>query len=106
MTKYIRAGFLALSLLVMPLTLSASAQTGQSSPGGSGYGSGQSGDSATGQGQGYSAAGYDRHQGNNWGWLGLLGLLGLVGLFRRPSTRTEFPHQEMAGNQRIAGNVR
>ena len=100
MTRYIRASVLALSLLVMPLALSATAQTGGATPGQGGYGTGQPGSATTGQGQGYGAAGYD--DGNDWGWLGLFGLLGLVGLLRRPQrTHDEQPHRSQP-----AANIR
>ena len=77
MKRYIRSGILALSLSVLPLGLSAMAQTG-----GQGY-------------QGYqdktTTTTRSTESGrSDWGWLGLLGLLGLAGLMRRreePTTR-------------------
>ncbi|MGE0128647.1 MAG: WGxxGxxG family protein [Blastocatellales bacterium] len=70
MKRYIRSGVLALSLSALPLTLSASAQTG-------GY-------------QGYEDrnATTSRSSSGNWGWLGLIGLFGLLGLRHRREDTT------------------
>jgi MYXO-CTERM domain-containing protein len=68
MNKFIRASFLALSFMVLPLSLPASAQTG-TEPGRTG----NTTTTRTVRGDG------DR----DWGWIGLLGLVGLAGLLRR-----------------------
>lgn len=73
MAKYIRVGMLALSLFVLPLTLSA--QSG-STPDNST--AGQAGTGRTGSSDDHS----------NWGYLGLLGLLGLAGLVPRRDRQT------------------
>ncbi|HZG39732.1 MAG TPA: WGxxGxxG family protein [Nodosilinea sp.] len=66
LTKSIGATALALSLAVLPSTLSASAQTNTGDP------------SMTGDNTTTTTTADD--DGFDWGWLGLLGLLGLAGL--------------------------
>ena len=77
MKRYIRAGILALSLSALPLSLTATAQTGgyQDERGGTTYGT-------------------TEHR--DWGWIGLLGLIGLAGLMRR----REEPTRHRAGDYR------
>ncbi len=74
LTNAIGAGVLTLSMAVVPMTLSASAQT-SSTP----YTSGST-TTTTSQGTDNYAT---RNDGFDWGWLGLLGLLGLAGLAGR-----------------------
>jgi MYXO-CTERM domain-containing protein len=73
LTKIFSAGFIALSIGILPLSLSARAQT-TSSPGNA---TTTTTDTRT----------YNR--GFDWGWLGLLGLFGLAGLAGRK--RSEKP---------------
>ncbi|VXD21418.1 conserved exported hypothetical protein [Planktothrix serta PCC 8927] len=75
--KLVSATALALSLAVLPSTLSASAQTAPTDTGIDNNNTIP-----------YSATAGDRDF--DWGWLGLLGLIGLAGLARKneePSTR-------------------
>lgn len=73
LTKSFFIGTIAASVLVLPLTLSASAQ----SPG-----STTTPDTTT------SVDNDD--DGPDLGWLGLLGLIGLAGLRRKPENRVEY----------------
>jgi hypothetical protein len=65
----IGAGVLTLSMAVLPLTLSAQAQT-TTDPGSTSSGTSTSGTTT------YN----DDRNGFDWGWLGLIGLAGLAGL--------------------------
>jgi len=73
LTSAIGAGVLTLSMAVVPMTLSASAQT-SATPSTSGT------TTTTSQGTDNYAT---RNDGFDWGWLGLLGLFGLAGLAGR-----------------------
>lgn len=73
--KLVSATALALSLAVLPSTLSASAQTTPTDTGTTGT-TGTDNTNTT-----YSQTAGDRDF--DWGWLGLLGLIGLAGLARK-----------------------
>jgi MYXO-CTERM domain-containing protein len=67
--KVIRTGMLLACLAIVPMIMTATAQTPTATP--------------------YTSARtetYDRDGGSNWGWIGLLGLAGLLGLLRRRET--------------------
>jgi hypothetical protein len=70
LSKFAGASVLALSLAVLPSTLSASAQTGAPD--------------ATGTQTETQTQAVDADRDFDWGWLGLLGLIGLAGLAKRP----------------------
>jgi MYXO-CTERM domain-containing protein len=73
LSKATLIGAVALSLATLPVTLSASAQSSDT----------------TGQGtSSVDTTNRDRH--NDWGWLGLLGLAGLAGLRKRHDDSTVY----------------
>lgn len=68
LTKAVSAGALTASLAILPLTLSAQAQTNTTDPG------------VNTAPRTTTTSTYREDDGFDWGWLGLLGLLGLAGL--------------------------
>lgn len=80
-SKFIGAGVIAASLAVLPLTVSAQAQTQDTAPNTNTYNQ-RTGDVDT----------ANTDDNNDWGWLGLLGLAGLAGLIPRKRHETVHTH--------------
>ena len=78
--KFFSAGILGASLVVLPLTVPAQAQTQNTAP-----------DTTYNQRTGDVDA-TETNDDFNWGWLGLLGLAGLAGLARKNRTETVHTH--------------
>lgn len=74
LTKSLLVGTIAASTVILPLSVSALAQTSGSTT------TPDTTDTTT----------YSDDNDFDWGWLGLLGLIGLAGLKRRPEDRTEY----------------
>jgi MYXO-CTERM domain-containing protein len=93
LSKVVGTGVLALSLAILPSTLSASAQTGNGSDTTTTTPNTTLDNTQT-QGTDYAATG-DRDF--DWGWLGLIGLAGLAGLARKREEPTRYRDPNVAG---------
>ena len=87
LSKVVGAGVLTLSMAILPLTLSASAQTGTTTE-----------NNPQLQGTDVVAT---RDNDFDWGWLGLIGLAGLAGLARKREEPTRYRDPDPANRNNL-----